>query len=54
MGGGGVGRQLEADYTMQEDYLEYLQVLVIGPDKPRGPKGHFTNTGVKIRPVPPI
>ena len=29
-------------------------VLVLGPDKPRGPKRHLTNAGVNIRPIPPI
>ena len=39
------------------DCLEHLrvqEVLVIGPDKPRGPKRCLTNTGVNIRPIPPI
>ena len=27
------------------------EVLVIGPDKPRVPKRHLTNTGVIIRPI---
>ena len=27
--------------------------IVIGPDKPGGPKKHLTNTG-NIRPIPPI
>ena len=30
------------------------KVLVISPDKPRGPKGHLTNTGIDIRPIPYI
>ena len=30
------------------------KVLVIGPDKPRGLKRLLTNTGVNIRPLPPI
>ena len=30
------------------------EVLVISPDKPGGPKGHLTNTGVNIRPIPSI
>ena len=28
--------------------------IVIGPDKPRGPKRCHTNTGVNIRLIPPI
>ena len=31
-----------------------IEMLVIGPDKRRGPKRCLTNTGVTIRPVPPI
>ena len=36
------------------DRLYLLNLLVISPDKPRGPKRHVTNAGVNIRPIPPI
>ena len=30
------------------------ELLVMGPDKPRWPKRRVTNTGMNIRPIPPI
>ena len=52
-----MGEQPEVGYSFQQDCLEVLrvqQVLVIGPDKPRESKRHLTNTGINIRPIPPI
>ena len=57
-GGRGFGGQPEADCTFQQDCLEQLcmspKVLVIDPDKLRGPTSCLTNTGVNIRSMPPI
>ena len=54
MGGGGGG--WAAGVTHQQDCLEVLwvqEVLVIGLDKPRGPKRHLTNAGVISDPYLP-
>ena len=43
-----VGGQLEAGYSFQQDCLKVLwvqDVLVIGSDKPRGPKRYPLNRG---------
>ena len=53
----GAGGQLEAGYSFQQDCLEVpcvQKVLVISPDKPGWSKRCVTNTGVNIRPIPPI
>ena len=57
VGGSRVGGQPEVGYNFQQDCLEVLcvqEVLVIGPDEAKGPKSHLTNTGVFIKPIPPI
>ena len=50
----GVGGKPEVGYGTVLEHLRVQEVLVIGPDKPRGPKRCLTNTGVNIRPIPPI
>ena len=34
--------------------MNLRSVGLIGSDKPGGPKRHLTNTGVNVRPIPPI
>ena len=48
---------VECHHSCQQDRLEVpcvREVLVISPDKPGWPKRRVTNTGVNIRPIPPI
>ena len=35
-------------------FIRVQELLVIGLDNPRGPKRRLTNTGMNIRPIPPI
>ena len=51
----GVGKKPEAGITFQKDcYICVQEILIIGLNKPGGPKRRLTNTGVNIRPIPPI
>ena len=51
----GSRRQVKAFYrTVWSSYESKNYHAVIGPDKPEGLKGHLANTGVNIRPTPPI
>ena len=53
----GAGGEPETCYNFQQDFLEVLcvqEVLVISPDKPGGSTRRVTNTGVNIKPIPPI
>ena len=49
-----MGGQLEAGYSFQQDSLEVPFVQEVNPDNPGGPTTCLTNTGVNIRPIPPI
>ena len=45
---------LHFNRTVWSSYICVQEILVIGLDKPGGAIRHLTNTGVNIRPIPPI
>ena len=45
---------LHFNRTVWSSYICVQEILVIGLDKAGGAIRHLTNTGVNIRPIPPI